>query len=154
MPSTFLELSSPDLAPGGKFALRNTGRGEDLSPQFDLKGLSPETRALAVTLDDLSFPMPGGYSHWVIWNLPARDQIPGGIPAGAQLPSGARQGMGYGRNRYAGPKPPGHASHKYRFTVYALDDRLDLPEKAKRKDFLRAAKGHVLQTATLDGIFE
>lgn len=149
-----LDLSSPELAPGAKFDIRNTGRGEDLSPQFSLTGLSPNAKSLAITLDDLAFPMKGGYNHWVIWNLPVEGTILGGIPAGATLPSGAVQGVGYGKHAYAGPKPPMHLSHQYRFTVYALDTELDIPASSKKKQFLAAAQGHVLQTATLDGVFE
>lgn len=154
MDNASLEVSSPDLAPGARFALRNTGRGQDLSPQLDLRGLSPKARTLAVSLDDRAFPIPGGYNHWIIWNLPAQDTVPAAIPAGATLPSGAHQGIGYGRHQYAGPKPPLHGHHTYRFTVYVLDTELDLPENAHKKDFLKAARDHVLQTASLEGVFE
>ena len=58
------------------------------------------------------------------------------VPSGKSISSlqGAIQGMGYGFHCYAGPKPPKGKSHKYCFTVYVLDCKLDLsPFSFKRK---------------------
>lgn len=136
----------------GRFALRCTGRGEDRSPAFQLEGLSERAKTLAVTLEDLSHPIKN-FPHWVIWNLPATAEIPGGIAAGRRLPSGAEQGLAYGLFRYAGPKPPRGSEHCYRFTVYALDDKLALRKFAGRGAFLKAAAGHILQQGNIEGVF-
>lgn len=137
----------------GKFCLDHTGRGKDLSPELILEGLSPEAEALAVVLEDMSHPIKG-FTHWVIWNLPASDRIPGGILAGKCVPGGGVQGVAYGLHRYAGPKPPKGKTHAYRFTVYALDCALDLGSGARKNAFLRAAEGHVLQSGSISGKFE
>ena len=68
--------------------------------------------------------------------------------------NGAVQGVAYGLHRYAGPKPPRGMRHSYRFTVYALDCALDLPGGARKKRFLRAAEGHILQRGSVSGEFE
>ena len=65
----------------GKFLLDHTGRGQDVSPELILEGLSPEAKTLAVTLEDMSHPIKG-FTHWVIWNLPVSDRIPEAIPVG------------------------------------------------------------------------
>ncbi len=138
----------------GKFLPDHTGRGKDLSPELILERLSPEARTLAVTLEDMSHPIKG-FAHWVIWNLPVSDIIPGAIPAGKAAPGlGAVQGLAYGLHRYAGPKPPRGKTHTYRFTVYALDCTLDLNSGARKKAFLRAAEGHILQSGSISGDFE
>ena len=136
----------------GTFLLDHTGRGADRSPELVLEGLSPEAVTLAVTLEDLSHPIKN-FTHWVIWNLPAADRIPGAIPAGKSTLDGAVQGVAYGLHRYAGPKPPRRTQHTYRFTVYALDCALILHSRARKKAFLRAAEGHVLQRGSISGIF-
>ena len=89
----------------------------------------------------------------MIWDLPAGPVIPAAIPAGAKLPSGARQGAGYGVHRYAGPKIPRflRGTHRYRFTVYALDCRLSLPADSDKRALLRAMEGHILQSASITG---
>lgn len=137
----------------GKFLPDHAGRGRDVSPELILEGLSPEARTLAVTLEDMSHPIKG-FTHWLIWNLPVSDKIPGAVPAGKNIPGGGVQGAAYGLHRYAGPKPPKGRTHTYRFTVYALDCALDLPASARKKTFLRAAEGHILQSGSISGDFE
>ena len=138
-----------------KFHIDHTGRGQDRSPELILKNLSPGVQTLAVTLEDMSHPIKG-FTHWVIWNIPAADKIPGAIPAGETVPNldGAVQGVAYGLHRYAGPKPPRRMRHTYRFTVYALDCRLELNSGARKKAFLRKAEGHILQRGSISGEFE
>lgn len=137
----------------GTFLLDHTGRGADRSPELVLENLSPEAVTLAVTLEDMSHPIKN-FTHWVIWNLPAADRIPGAIPAGKTVPGGGVQGIAYGLHRYAGPKPPRRTRHTYRFTVYALDRPLELPSRAGKRAFLRAAQGRVLQSGSVSGQFE
>lgn len=144
------------ICPGienGKFRLAHTGRGQDRSPELSLEGLSPEAVTLAVVLEDMSHPIKG-FTHWVAWNLPVSDRIPGGIPAGKALPGGGVQGLAYGLHRYAGPKPPKGRTHTYRFTVCALDCILTLAPNSRKKAFLRAAEGHILQRGSISGEFE
>ena len=76
----------------GKFLLDHTGRGQDVSPELILEGLFPEAKTLAVTLEDMSHPIKG-FTHWVIWNLPVSDRIPGGIPAGKNVPGGGAMSL-------------------------------------------------------------
>ena len=149
-----LEICCPGIE-DGKFLLDHTGRGRDLSPELLLENLSPEAVTLAVTLEDLSHPIKG-FTHWLVWNLPVSDRIPGNIPAGKALPElgGAAQGVAYGLHRYAGPKPPKGRTHTYRFTVYALNCALDLSPASRKKTFLRAAEGHILQRGSISGAFE
>lgn len=146
-----LRFRCPGLTEGGRFPLDYTGRGKDLSPEIVLENLSPQARTLAVTLEDLSHPVKG-FTHWVMWNFPARKVIPGGIPKQERLECGAVQGIAYGLHRYAGPKPPIWALHRYRLTVYALDCVLGLSSNARKKQFLKAAEGHILQTGSLTAL--
>ena len=58
----------------GTFLLDHTGRGADRSPELVLENLSPEAVTLAVVLEDMSHPIKG-FTHWVIWNLPAAGAV-------------------------------------------------------------------------------
>lgn len=138
----------------GAFLPKYTGRGENLSPEFELENLSPEAKTLAITLEDLTHPIKD-FTHWVIWNLPASSHIPGGIPGGTCLPSlgGARQGIGYGLHRYAGPKPPRGSTHAYRFTIYVLDTQIALSAHSTKRGFQKKAHGHILQEGSVTGKF-
>lgn len=143
-----LRFRCPGLADGGVFPRENTGRGKNLSPEIVLENLSPGAKTLAVTLEDLSHPLKG-FTHWVMWNFPARKVIPGGLPQYDRLENGITQGIAYGVHRYAGPKPPIWARHRYRLTVYALDCVLGISANSRKRQFLKAAEGHILQKGAL-----
>ena len=82
-----LRFHCPGLTDGGWFPLDYTGRGKDLSPEIVLVNLSPQAKTLAVTLEDMSHPMKG-FTHWVMWNFPARNVIPKGLPKRERLENG------------------------------------------------------------------
>lgn len=155
MVQSTLQVSCAGLIDGGRFPLQYTGRGADNSPKFILENLHPDAKTLAITLEDLSHPIKG-FTHWVIWNIPAADTIEPAIPAGKTVPSlgNARQGIGYGLHRYAGPKPPKGKTHTYRFTVYALDSEISLGAHAGKRAFLRRAEPHILQKGCVTAMYE
>ena len=155
MNDTILEFTCMDIENDGKFPLRNTGRGQDISPEFLIKSLSSKAKTLAITLEDLSHPVKD-FTHWLIWNIPAANQVQSGIPSGSHVPAldGACQGIGYGFHRYAGPKPPKGKTHIYRFTVYALDCELQLSVYSLKRAFLKKASGHIIQKGNITAKFE
>lgn len=96
------------------------------------------------------------FTHWLIFNIPAREKIDGDIPGGKILSclGNARQGIGYGLYKYAGPKPPKGRQHLYRFTMYALDSEIDLTGLPTKKRFMKMAKGHIIQQGSIVGKYE
>ena len=147
-----LIVSSPCFERGGLIPVEYTGYGADRSPELVLTGLSKDAVSIAIIMDDMGHPIPA-YNHWVIWNLPAAAVIPGDIPHGERVDAiaGAMQGLGYGKHRYRGPKPPFRWSHVYHFNVFALDCFLDLPSTTRKSGLTAAMQGHILQQAVLAG---
>lgn len=151
-----LTLTSPAFAEGGTIPIRHSGRGEDLSPAFAVAGIPEGTVSLALLLEDASHPLFRDFPHWLLWDLPPLDTLPEGIAPGETVVirgTAATQGKAYGPHRYAGPKPPPLRRHRYRFTLLALDRRLGLPPGTGKKGLLRAAEGHILAWAELNGWF-
>ncbi len=148
-----LDFTCTNIPDGGRFPLDNTGRGADISPEFVLHNLSPEAKSLVVTLEDKTHPIKN-FTHWVIWNIPAADVIPGTIPAGKTTENGIVQGLGYGLHKYAGPKPPKGKSHKYCFTMYALDCVLEVKPSSTKAKVLAKAGGHIIQQGRIHAYFE
>ncbi len=140
---------------GGKFPIENTGWGQDVSPEFLIKNLSPAVKTLAITLEDIRHPLFKSFTHWLIWNITAAEKIAGAIPAGRIVPSlgNARQGIGYGWYKYAGPKPPKGQQHLYRFMIYTLDSEIDLPFPPTKGNFIKKAQGHIIQQGSIVGEF-
>lgn len=150
---TSLTVTSPAFEQEGLIPVQNTGYGEDVSPELHLSGIAEGAKSIAIIMDDLDHPIKPGVNHWIIWNIPVMEVIPGHIPPGGQVavPVGAVQGRGYGRNRYRGPKPPFNWSHRYQYNVYVLDATINLNSNARRAQLLSAMEGHILQHGFLVG---
>ena len=151
-----LNFECSNMKNGETFPVENTGRGQDRSPEFIIKNLSPRAKTLAIILEDMKHPIFKNFTHWLIFNIPAREKIDGAI-SGGKIVSGlgnARQGIGYGVYKYAGPKPPKGKQHLYRFTVYALDTKIDLGFPHTKSNFIKIAKEHIIQQGSIVGKFE
>lgn len=121
-----------------------TCEGEDISPEIGVQGLS--ATSMAVIVDDPD--ARSAFTHWIIWNIPPVDVIPGAIPKNATVnkPFSALQGTNsFGRVGYGGPCPPPGKPHRYFFRVFGLDRMLDLKPGSSRQDLEKAMEGHVLQ---------
>ncbi|MCK8518250.1 YbhB/YbcL family Raf kinase inhibitor-like protein [Methanoculleus sp. 7T] len=122
----------------GIFPPEHTCDGADTSPGFRILGA--RTPYLAVVMEDPD-AFRGTLTHWLIWNIPAAETIPAGLPAEGILsePVGAVQGTNdFGTIGYRGPCPLRGESHRYLFRVYGLAEPLDLPPGADRVDLGRA----------------
>jgi Raf kinase inhibitor-like YbhB/YbcL family protein len=102
-----------------------TCHGERISPPLDWSGAPEDTKSLALVVDDSSAPITP-YIYWLVFDIqPGTTDIQEGA-----LPTGARQALNsMGTMKYDAPCPNGH-SHSYRFTVYALNRQLTLPNGA------------------------
>lgn len=153
-----LVVTSKDFVDGGHIPTRNTGFGEDASPELTLHNLVKKAVSIVILMNDLDIPFMREYNHWVIWNIPSMSVIPGNIPAGETVPSlgGAIQGVGYGKHRYRGPKQPIFVRkiHRYVFHIYVLDCLLDLSSQSRMNVILDSMKGHVMQQGTITGIYK
>lgn len=151
-----LKIECPSFHKDGEIPPRYTGFGEDISPKFLINDLMNPVESIAIIMDDLDIPIIKELNHWLIWNLPAASEISENIPYGAVCPNGAVQGIGYGKNRYRGPKQPPfiHKAHRYRFTVYGLDCVLNLPSTSKKDDLIKAMSGHILQSGEVMGWYK
>lgn len=151
-----LKVSSPAFEDNGWIPHCNSGYGEDISPELILEGIDENAVSMAITLDDAGHPLFPNFNHWVIWNLPPVNRIPGNLPKGAiiERPIHAVQGRAYGKHCYRGPKPPFNCKHDYRFTVYVLDTTISIDVNSHKKDLLNAMEGHILQTGILMGNYQ
>lgn len=141
-----IELISTAFAPNGIIPKRHTCDGENLSPLLAWKNVPPETKSIALIMDDPDAPI-GTFVHWVIFNIP---------PEVTQLAEGEK-GIGvegvndFRKVGYGGPCPPRGSNHRYFFKIYALDAQLNLDSRATKKDLEKAMQGHILAQGELIG---
>jgi Raf kinase inhibitor-like YbhB/YbcL family protein len=147
-----IPLSSTAFKDGEEIPAKYTCEGQDISPPLEWGEPPSGTQAFALIMDDPDAPM-GVFTHWVIFNIaPDSRQLVEAIPAQGQLPDGAWQGKnGFGRTGYGGPCPPAGPQHHYQFTLYALDQPLDLKAGTPKEQLLSAMQGHVLAQGQLTG---
>lgn len=130
---------------GGSMPSEETCEGPDYTPEVRIKGLWAPYFALI--MDDPSASR-GGFTHWLLWNVPRTDHIPRNIPKSAEtaFPVRAVQGRNdLGGIGYRGPCPPPGEVHELDVRVYGLDEPLDLPPASDRKALEKAMDGHIIQ---------
>jgi Raf kinase inhibitor-like YbhB/YbcL family protein len=133
--------------------------GANLSPALAWKNAPANTRSYAITAYDPDAPTGSGWWHWVVFNVPAGTQavVTGAGKADSKtLPAGAVQSRtDFGTPGYGGAcPPPGSKSHRYQFTVFALDvDTLPLPPDSSAAMVGFNLNAHKLASAQIEATY-
>ncbi len=134
-----MRLFSQDFNDGDKMPERHVFngmgyQGDNLSPHLAWDEVPEGTKSFVVTCYDPDAPTGSGWWHWVVANIPAEITVlPQGAGSGvAELPESAIQTRtDFGQTGYGGAAPPQGESHRYIFSVHALDvETLDVDEGA------------------------
>jgi Raf kinase inhibitor-like YbhB/YbcL family protein len=146
-----LTISSPAFGHGGAVPERHTTEGEDVSPALAWSSVPEGTRQLALVCHDPDAPLTHGFTHWVLYGIPADAT---GVPEGGG--DAFVQGTNdFGKEAYGGPAPPpGHGTHHYFFHLYALDAEVDAPAGLTRAALLDRIDDHIIEQARIVGTFE
>jgi Raf kinase inhibitor-like YbhB/YbcL family protein len=166
--SAKITVTSSAFKDGASMPDDYTSFGKNVSPPIAWSGAPAATRQFAVVCHDPDAPMPGGFTHWVIYKIPATAKgLPEAVPAGASVTTGGIAGAIQGANGfsafarrggpppepgYRGPAPPAGPAHHYHFTVYALDAALDLQPGLDRNGLLKAMEGHIIGEGEIIGL--
>jgi hypothetical protein len=138
-------LTSSAFSHQARIPTRYTCDGEDLSPPLTIDGIPEGTAALVLIVDDPDAPHDV-WDHWVAYDIPPEGVIPEGV---SNVGTGGRNS--WGRTGYGGPCPPPGGSHRYIFSIYAIDTTLGLGEGVDKGAVLNAIQGHILDEAELIG---
>ncbi|XGV98573.1 MAG: YbhB/YbcL family Raf kinase inhibitor-like protein [Leptolyngbya sp. BL-A-14] len=146
-----LELHSSAFETLQTIPKRYTSDGENVSPSLEWSGLPSGTQQLAIICHDPDAPLPLGFTHWLLYNIPPTVQQLAEA-GGDQFTEGINSSNEVG---YTGPAPPqGHGMHHYYFWLYALDTELELKPGLHREQILNAIADHVLEQARLVGLYQ
>jgi Raf kinase inhibitor-like YbhB/YbcL family protein len=129
--------------------------GRNVSPDLSWSTAPTRTKSFALIMHDPDAPIAGGYTHWIVYNIPATaHHLAESIPNQDRLPDGTVQGKNdSGKYGYTGPCPPS-GTHRYYFRLYALDTVLDASAGSSKASLEKAIQGHVLAKAELLGRYK
>lgn len=136
-----MTVTSPEFRTDVPLPPQYTCAGAALSPPlYWSSALSQQPKSFAVVVDDGEAPITP-YIYWIVFDIsPNTTDI-----AQNRLPTGARQAQNSaGTARYDAPCPGNKEEHIYRFTVYALNARLKLPDGAGLRATWSAIARHVI----------
>ena len=146
-----MRLTSDAFSDGGEIPRDCGYKNGNKEPTLAISGIPDETESLALIMDDPDAMGAVGkvWVHWVVWNIdPSKPFITGNIQESKFV-----EGMtDFGEVGYGGPAPP-DKRHTYIFKLYALDTKLDLPDKSTKADVEKAMEGHIMDQATLKGTY-
>jgi Raf kinase inhibitor-like YbhB/YbcL family protein len=136
-----------------------TCEGQDWSPPLNWNKIS-DALSYVLIVDDPDAPKEflkkgeDAFVHWVVYNIvPQITGFPENISE-ASLVGYAQEGTNsFGKKGYGGPCPPKGSRHRYRFKLYALKKKLDLPAGATKEEVVKAMNDSIIEQSELNGTF-
>lgn len=153
LPAEDFTLHSAAVVTDGDFInARFTCSGDGISPSFGWTAVPAETVSLALVVTDLD---SNDFVHWVIANIsPSTFGVPEGeVPVGAIEGTNGASTAAVPSVGWTPPCPPKGATHHYRFTLYALDQQVDLPTGSPSADIMTVIDNSSLLAAQLTGVY-
>ncbi|WP_238015709.1 YbhB/YbcL family Raf kinase inhibitor-like protein [Dactylosporangium sp. AC04546] len=145
-----LSINSPAFEHGRRMPDDQSTNGKGTSPALAWTGVPDGTRSYALVAHDPDAPLIDGFTHWVLYNIPATvTSLPEGGGAEHTQGTNSRGAAGW---TPAAP-PPGHGTHCYYFHLYALDAELDLREGLSMAELLPTIDPHVINQARVVGTY-
>lgn len=154
-----LQLTSPAFKHNEMIPEKYTCEGDNISPKLEWTGAPAGTKSFALIVQDPD-ALEKVWVHWILFNIPStttylpENAVMGRFTTGSNDFNGAQT--------YSGPCPP-FGTHRYNFTLYALDIFPDefpmattepLRAGANKKKLLEVMHDHILDSTTLTGKYE
>ena len=154
-----MKVTSNAFADQESIPEKYTCDGDNIAPPLTLHDVPADIQSFALIMHDPDIPQEirksrgiEEFDHWVVYNIdPKTREIAEGVPVGT-LGVNSRGDTGY-----TGPCPPKDlepTTHRYIFTVYALNTILDIAPQADRATVEAKLKDHIITQATLTGVYD
>ena len=145
-PVNKLMVVSPAFKKEGNIPVKYTCEGEGYNPALQVDNIPDGTKCLVVIMDDPDAP-DKIFDHWLIWNLSPVSTIEENLQGATSGTNSA------GKTGYYPPCPP-TGRHRYYFTVFALDQMLDLPPSTTKTELKEAMQFSVIAQGGTMGHYE
>jgi Raf kinase inhibitor-like YbhB/YbcL family protein len=148
-----IRLESPAFQDGAELPTRFTCDGEGVSPPLRWSEVPPRARDLALVVDDPDAP-GDGFLHWAVWKLPFEPSGEGRVLEDNVAPEMDQAENDAGDPGWAPACPPeGDESHRYVFTLYALDRVIDLGDGASADEVREAIAADAVAEGRLEATY-
>lgn len=143
-----MQLTSSAFNYQANIPAKFTCDGKNYNPPLTIQNAPQETHSFALIVDDPDAPS-GTFTHWMLWNIPAstttinQNETPPGAVVGTNS---------FGDTSYGGPCPPS-GTHRYIFTLFALNNTLELTAGSEKEDLLNALDNHIIEETQLIGTY-
>ncbi len=129
--------------------------GMNLSPELHWNNAPDVTKAFALVSHDPDAPVPNGWYHWIVLNIPVNKTS---FKEGEKItPPMVETVTSFDESGYGGACPPrGHGVHRYNFTIYALKDLIDTDgvKSLSPTQVMQKIKAVEIKNATITALYE
>lgn len=136
-----------------------------VNPQLSWSDVPSGTKSFVLIVDDPDAPTKvfdvktqkqtvSFWTHWVLYNIPPEVTS---IPENATISAPIKVGVNSWAKREYGPPCPPFGTHRYYFTLYALDtvfDNLNDQDNVTKQFFQQAMQKHLIGKAELIGLYQ
>lgn len=151
--SEWFTVTSPSFRDGGqmpaRFACPTYAGGQGRTPPLRWSGAPSGTQAFAIVVDDPDAP-EGAAVLWVIANI---DGTTNELVEGARPDKTVEAQNTAKKTGYKPPCPPRGERHRYRFTIYALSEKVILRKGAPLKEALGSIAKYTVGRGRITGNF-
>jgi len=142
-----MKLKSEDFVANSSIPSEFTCDGRNVSPHLSWEDIPEETKSFALSVTDPDAP-GGTWIHWLVYDISNELRK----IERASLPEGAKEVVNdFGKRPYGGPCPPS-GTHRYFFTLYALDT--EHLEGLNKRNFLDIVEKHTIEKAVIKGLYK
>lgn len=141
-----LVVTSPGFADNGMIPEKYSCDGIETNPPLHIENIPLGAKSLAIIIHDPDAEWPGGFTHWVAWDIPVTNNIPENYK---EATSGVNS---YIQHNYKGMCPPS-GPHHYHFYVYALDKWMKADLNTDKAGLEEKMRGHILAQGELVGVY-
>ncbi|NHJ05768.1 MAG: YbhB/YbcL family Raf kinase inhibitor-like protein [Candidatus Heimdallarchaeota archaeon] len=145
-----MSLTSSAFKHNEKMPKKYSCQGEEVNPPLEISGIPKGAKSLVLLMEDPDTPIKVTFTHWVICHLEPNVKK---IKENDSLENAIVGRNSLGQNKYLGPCPP-WGKHRYIFKLFAVDEKLPLTAKSKKRNVLKSMKGHIIEQAELIGLYE
>ena len=131
---------------GAEIPVRHTCAGDGLSPALFWSGVPTETVELALTVVDADADR---YVHWIVYAI---SPIETGTLEGAPPTASFEWPNSSGAAVWQAPCPPDGDTHRYEFTLHALNQQLEVADDASAADVLSILNATTIARSTVVGL--